>query len=334
MRRFNASKSRTWYQRKTAHVSSGKATHLHLQRGYASLTQQFVTQNRVRDKKGSEVNPFALYGLAGDDVPAPIPPDNPSVKREIPTTAWDAFALNRRDRLELRDEHVTPLRGDASLYAGRLPDRISYLGEWIGKISNQNAAVWWGVRQSGLHEGIQREILWKLKRSDAECAPHILQSWECLFEHWCIGRDESRYDFYRFKNELKDIGWSKKNIRKYEGLSRPCLTARKNFFRNAVPPQVNEETSLKDLILLKLKYNIESWTIPISDEWLAEVVSALKRNLDIGIQLETERDHYRLTDIPPIIRSDDPDIFKNAPSEGLSGAVPFYAKRFERLLRP
>ena len=285
-----------------------------------------------QDKKGYEVNPFDLYGLAGDDVPAPIHPDDYNVKRETPSTAWDAFTLNRRDRLELRDEHVTPLRGDASLYAGRLPDRINSLGEWIGKISNQNAAVWWGVRQSGLHEGMQREILWKLKRSDAECAPHILQSWECLFEHWRIGRDESRYDRYRFKNELKNIGRSKKTIRKYEELSRPRLTTRKNFFRNAVPPQVNEETSLKDLILLKLKYNIESWKIPISDEWLAEVVSALKRNLDIGIQLETERDHYRLTDIPPIIRSDDPDIFKNAPSEGLSGAVPFYANRFERLL--
>ena len=167
--------------------------------------------NPNRDENGSEVNPFALYGLAGDDVPAPIHPDDYNVKRETPSTAWDAFALNRRDRLELRDEHVTPLRGGASLYAGRLPDRINYLGGWIGKISNQNAAVWWGVRQSGLHEGIQRGILWKLKRSDAECAPHILQSWECLFEHWRIGCDESRYDFYRLKNELKDIGWSKKN---------------------------------------------------------------------------------------------------------------------------
>ena len=86
------------------------------------------------------------------------------------------------------------------------------------------------------------------------------------------------------------------------------------------------------MILLELKYNIESWKIPITDEWLAEVVSALKRNLDIGIQLETERNHYWLTDIPPIIRSDDPDICNNAPSEGLSDAVPFYANRFERLL--
>ena len=288
--------------------------------------------NPRQDEKKHCVDPFDFYGLASDVVPAPIPPDNPSVKREIPPAAWDVFALNRRDLLELRDEHVTPLRGDTSLYAGRLPDRISNLGEWISKVSNQNAAVWWGVRQLGLHKDIQWRILWKLKRSDAECAPHILKSWEFLFEHWRIGRNKSRYNCYRFKNDIKDIGWSKKIIQKYEEISRPRLTVRKNFYGNAVPPQINEKTCLKDLILIEMKYNIESWTIPISDEWLAEVVSALKRNLDIGIQLETECDHYWLTDIPPIIRSDDSDICESAPSGRLSDAVPFYAKRFERLL--
>ena len=286
-----------------------------------------------QDKKGYEVNPFALYGLASDVVPASIPQDNLSAKREIPTTAWDAFALNRRDRLELRDEHVTPLRGDTSLYAGRLPDRISNLGEWINKISKQNAAVWWGVRQSGLREGIQRQIRRNLQRSDAECAPHILQSWQYLFEHWRAECDQVRFDCHRFAHELKAVGWSRKTILKYEELSRPRLTARKNFFRNAVPPKVDEEISLEDLICLELTYNKESSNIPISDEWLAEVVSALKRNLEIGIQLESERGLYSWLDpIPPIIPSDDPDIIHFERNEGLSCAVLFYTVLFERLL--
>lgn len=285
-----------------------------------------------QDENGYEVNPFALYGLASDIVPAPIPPDDHYAKRETPSTAWDAFSLNRRDRLELRDDHITPMRGGASLVAGRLPDRINHLGVWIGKVSNQNAAVWWGARQLGLHEGIQGQIRWRLERSDVECAPHILQAWHYLFEHWRAGNVEDRLDWYRFADELKVVGWSKTAIRKYEKLSRPRLTAHSNYFRDTVPPQADQETRLQDLIRLELAYNENGPDISIPDEWLADVVAALKRNLDIGIQLETERGHYSWMDIPPIIPSDDPDISDYARNEGLSGAVLSYAALFERLL--
>ena len=287
--------------------------------------------NPGEDKHENIVYPFDIYGLASDVVPAPIHPDDYYVKREIPTTAWDAFALNRRDRLELRDEHVAPLRGDTSLYAGRLPDRINCLGSWISKVSEQNAAVWWGVRQSGLHKDIQKQIPWHLERSDTKCAPHILQSWHYLFEHWRAERDKDRLDWYDFADGLKIFGWDKSTIRKYEEFSRPRLTVHDSF-RNAVPPQADEETTLKDLIRLKLAYNEIRIKISIPDEWLAEVVSALKRNLDIGIQLETERGHYRGTNIPPINASDDPDISKYPRYKELSGAVLSYVALFQRLL--
>ena len=286
-----------------------------------------------RDKNGYKmVNPFDRYGLAGDVVPAPISQDNHTGRRETPSTAWDAFALNRRDRLELRDEHVTPLRGDASLYAGRLPDRINYLGGWISRISKQNAAVWWGSRQSGLHESIQRQIRQNLKRSDTECAPNILHSWQCLFEYWRIERDESQYDCSRFSNELKAIGWNKEIIQKYEELSRPRLTERNYITPNVVPPQVDEETNLEDLMWLEPTYNKETWAIQISDERLAEVVSTLNRNLGIGVQLETECGGYSYMMLPTIISSKAPDTFQSERKEGLPGAVLFYTTLFERLL--
>lgn len=285
-----------------------------------------------QDDGGYEVNPFALYGLASDTVPVPITPGDHYAKRETPSTAWDAFSLNRRDRLELRDDHITPLRGGAALVAGRLPDRINNLGLWVGKVSNQNAAVWWGARQLGLHEGIQGQIRWRLERGDVECAPHILQAWHYLFEHWRAGQDEDRLDWYRFADEIKVVGWSKTTIRKYEKLSRPRLTAQHNYFRKAIPPQADQETRLQDLIRLELAYNENGPEISIPDEWLADVVSALKRNLDIGIQLETERGHYSWMDIPPIMPADDPDINDYARNEGLSGAVLSYAALFERLL--
>lgn len=285
-----------------------------------------------KDKNGYEANPFALYGLASDIVPAPILPDDHYTKRETPTTAWDAFALNRRDRLELRDEQITPMRGARSLYAGQLPDRIGILGLWVGKVANQNAAVWWGARQSGLHGGIQQRIRWNLERADADCAPHILQAWHYLFDHWRAGADADHLDWYRFAHEIKVVGWNSTTVRKYEKLSRPRMTAGHNYFRSSVAPQADEKTSLGDLILLDLAYTEDSPEIAIPDEWLPNVVSALRRNLDIGIQLETERGHYRWLDIPPITPSDDPDISDYERNEGFTGAVLSYAALFERLV--
>lgn len=285
-----------------------------------------------KNEYGYEANPFALYGLASDIVPAPIPPDDHYTRRETPTTAWDAFALDRRDRLELRDEHLTAMRGGQSLYAGQLPDRIGILGLWVGKVANQNAAVWWGARQSGLHNGIQQGIRWNLERADAKCDPHILQAWHYLFDHWRAETNADRLDWYRFADEIKVVGWASTSVRKYETLSRPRMTAGHNYFRSTVAPQADDETNLGDLILLNVAYTEDSPEIPIPDEWLANVVSALKRNLDIGIQLETERGRYTWLDIPPVIPTDDQDISDYARNEGLTGAVLSYAALFEQLV--
>lgn len=287
---------------------------------------------RSGEDEGKIVDPFSFYGLASDPTPTPIHPEDFNPKRETPTTAWNAFALNRRDRKELRDEHTAPMRGERSLYAGQLPDRIGILGMWVGKVANQNAAVWWGARQGGLHGGIQQRIRWNLERGDADCDPHILQAWHYLFDHWRAGTDADRLDWYRFADEIKVVGWNSTTVRKYEKLSRPRMTAGHNYYRSAVAPQADEETSLGDLILLDLAYTEDSPDIAVPAEWLADVVSALKRNLDIGIQLETERGHYRWLDIPPIMPSDDPDISDYERNEGFTGAVLSYAILFERLV--
>jgi hypothetical protein len=284
------------------------------------------------DDEGQVIDPFQFYGLANDIVPQAIHPDDILPKRETPSTAWDAFALNGRDRAELRDEHVTVLRGGASLSAGILPDRVNLLGLWLTKVAHQNGAVWWGARQHGLHPWIQQKIRWSLERGDLGCEPHILQSWHYLFEHWRSADEDNRLDWYRFADELKVIGWSNATVRKYEALSRPKMTASHNYFRSAVPPQADEKTKVLDLLRLELKYIENSPDIMVPDEWLAEVVAALKRNLDVGIQLETETGHYSFLDIPPIIPSDDPDISGHDRSEGLRGAVLNYAAKFERLI--
>ena len=43
------------------------------------------------------VDPFDLYGLDSDEVPKRVNADDSYEKREVPPSAWDAFAPNRRD---------------------------------------------------------------------------------------------------------------------------------------------------------------------------------------------------------------------------------------------
>ena len=287
---------------------------------------------RSGENEGKIVDPFGLYGLANELAPPPILTDDFAPKQETPTTAYDAFSLNRRDRAELRDDHITVLRGRASLKAGLLPDRINLLGLWLAKVSHQNAAVWWGARQVGLHDWIQQRIRSSLNNCDVGCEPHIFQAWSYLFEHWRTAGNDDHSDWYRFANELKVVGWNKATVRKFETLSRPRLAVGYNYYRSAIPPKADEETKLADLVRLELEYLENFLKIEIPDEWLADVVSALKRNLAIGIQLENEQGHYGWLDIPPIIPSDDPDISGRDRRKGLRGAVLDYAAKFERLI--
>ncbi len=285
------------------------------------------------ENEGKIVDPFGLYRLASDLAPPTIHPNDIATKRETPSVAWDAFSLNRRDKADLRDDHIAVLRGEASLKAGPLPDRINLLGLWLAKVSHQNAAVWWGARQYGLHDSIQQSIRLSLERCDADCEPHVLQAWHYLFEHWRNVSNDDHLDWYRFADELKFVGWNKVTVHRFETLSRPRLAAGHNYYSSAVPPQFDEKLRLADLVRLELKYIENSPEIEVPDEWLADVVSALKRNLDIGIQLETEYGHYSWLDIPPIIPSDHPDIDDHDRSEGLRGAVLNYAAKFERLIK-
>ncbi|MCA8834298.1 MAG: hypothetical protein K8953_04355 [Proteobacteria bacterium] len=73
--------------------------------------------------------------------------------------------------------------------------------------------------------------------------------------------------------------------------------------------------------------------IEIPNECLANVVAALRRNLDILIRLEMEMGLYNFIDIPPIITSEDKDISDHSRTYGFAGPALYYASLFERLLK-
>ncbi|MBN4046537.1 SIR2 family protein, partial [bacterium AH-315-P15] len=111
------------------------------------------------------VDPFVLYGLDSDSIPA-TSNDEFSPKREVPSDAWDAFALNRQDRLVLAERHTSSLRDRYSWHLPSLCPRVSALGDWISIWAHHPATIWWAAQQPALHPEIKDSVRWSLSRKN------------------------------------------------------------------------------------------------------------------------------------------------------------------------
>jgi hypothetical protein len=156
-------------------------------------------------ERGDYVDPFDFYGLDSDVVPAKTNPEDHFAHREVPKGSWDAFALNRLDRLALRDENVSALRGHWARNPPRLVPRVAQLARWLTRVSDQPSAVWWAARQSALHPDIRDGIRGRLERPGEASKPEIRRAWRFLFETWDAYRDEFDRDSYDLAVQIARI---------------------------------------------------------------------------------------------------------------------------------
>jgi len=282
---------------------------------------------------GPYVDPFDLYCIDSDIPPSKVDPEDHYAKREVPTGSWDAFAPNRFDKNNLRDDNFSTFRGHRASNIPRLPSRLGQMGVWMGKVAEQPAAVWWAVRQDSLHPDIRNQIRWGLKQSKRPSTSEVRKAWRYLFEHWEQDRGEFRRDWYELKAEIEKDGWNRGVVRKYTAYSCPYLKVEPNSRGNARPPDQNEETSFRKLIRMDVEYPDSAHRINIPDEWVAPVVVELRKNLETALELETEIGGYGLNDINPIVPVESQDGDQYGRSHGLSGAVIAFSSLFERLIQ-
>ncbi|MCA8835230.1 MAG: SIR2 family protein, partial [Proteobacteria bacterium] len=142
---------------------------------------RFETPTTITQKDGTEtpVDYFNMYGLASDPNPELIDPNNPSAKREV----RDAFEINDHDKRDSKGSFTVQIKGHYALSVGNLPARLYELGTWIAKVSDQPAAVWWAVRQAGIHEQAQERIKQSLQ-DKTDVSPDIAKAWHYLFDSW------------------------------------------------------------------------------------------------------------------------------------------------------
>ena len=290
-------------------------------------------KTRKFDEFGTELtfNPFELYGLDNDKVMQKLLKNADNEKRAILATAWDAFAINNRDR----QNHFPALHGYYSINPARLPLRLTQLVIWIGKVADQPAAVWWAGKQAGLHPDIQQKIQWEISHGSKAIAPVIRQAWRYLFEdsHRDIDNDLFSLDWDYLKTIIDKDGWSSQSLRQYAALSCPYLKVESNSRQNKKPPERYEIVKLADMLSIEVEYPEHGNDIQIPDEWLSAVVCELRKNLEHAQQLEKELGGYHLYNIGSILADDDSDVDQNSRIIGLYGCVIDFSCFFERLVK-
>lgn len=280
------------------------------------------------------IDPFDLYGLDSDSQPTKSNPEGYFyTKRETPTTAWDAFELNRLDKVTFCSENLTAFRGHLANHFPHAVPRIEKLGEWLAKVCDQPAAVWWASHQSSLNHHIQRLISDELNHSDRPIDRDIRNAWRQLFEAW-----KHSEDFYEEWNALQSVikidGWSSAIVRRFGEVLRPHLSVSPPFRSNPnfFEAKANQKNK-SSLLRMDVKYPGTHKIITVPNEWCSAMIRGLRQNLELALALEQDVGDYRLMYINAWLEDNDENIDNNQITSGLSSLVIQFAKLFTQLVQ-
>ncbi len=287
---------------------------------------------RINGEQGSFVNPFDLYGLDSDPIPSKGETRADELEnRDTIKDRWDAFALNRLDHLNLRDDNLPAIRGHWAVNQATLPARLRHLGFWIGQVAHHPACIWWAAHQGGLHTEVVQTIDHELNHSGIEFLPHVRSAWRYLLEAWKQNSDANQRDWYRLKSVVENHGWSSMDVREYAAVSRPFIKVEPNFWGGPIPPGSTANSRTSDLLSSDVEYNLNLNDILVPDEWLESILRELRRNLELAIDLENELGGYGLNNIDPLLQD---ELARDAVHRlhGLPACVAHYTALFERLI--
>lgn len=281
---------------------------------------------------GQYIDPFDRYGLDSDVAPNKINPDDHYATREVPENTWDGLATSRLDRQNLHDDNYSAIRGHWATNIPKCPLRLLHISMWISKVANQPAAVWWAASQTGLHPNIQKMIKWELLQPKKIIPPEIRRAWGYLFEAWVEKRGDFDGDWYDLKAVIDKDGWDSTVVRKYATINRPYLKVGRNYIGGPTAPEWKPDISISDMLHVDVEYANPQDDTQIPDEWLAIVVSGLRKNFEHALRLETELGGYGLSNISPIIPSNVSNNDGYGRTHGLSGCVISFSSLFARLI--
>lgn len=297
---------------------------------------RFAQPGRIgkMSEERTHFDPFPAYGIDSDPVPAHADQKTAEFnRRDIPESAWSAFALTREDRQNLREDQVASLRGHYAINLPRLAARVGYLGSWLENVAHQPASVWWAAGQSGLHADIQRRIRYRMERGAGEASSVVRSAWRHLVSSWSNELDDFSVDYYQLLAEIKIDGWTAASVRELARCHRPYLKAKRAIMSSPRPPDDGPDQSLNDLLHLDVEYPGHGEDISVPEGLLPILVKELRQNLELGSALEVEAGGYGLYSLNSIDEEDDEDHSQNKHRSGINAPIFQYVKVFGHLAK-
>lgn len=280
---------------------------------------------------GPTVDPFDLYSLDSDPIPDKISPDEYSPKRDVPSGAWDAFALTKQDKWEDQSTaNDSQRRGNWFRRESCLSDRQIKLGIWLSHVANQPACVWWAVRQSWLHPSICRVVNLQISKYKTEINPAVRSAWRYLIDKWYECRIWGNSEWYSLQSNINTYGWDDISLRRFSALAKPYIGVSRDLGNRAVP-QFSSDCQLNSLVSIEVKYPELPRLNEIPQNYLSRLVIALRHVLEEALELENENGGY-LGIQCPITKDTSRGGEFSGRSRGLPAWLLYYIKHLEILI--
>ncbi|QQO18515.1 SIR2 family protein [Bradyrhizobium diazoefficiens] len=279
-------------------------------------------------ERGDYFDPFDAYGLDADAVPARISPEETFAKRDIPQDAWSCFALTRRDQEDAREDVFAGFRGYYAVNSPQLTARLSWLGNWVARVSDQPVSVWWAAKQAGIHPSLQQQI--RHTQSFDERQHTVSSAWRYLFEFWQNLGSDFYQEWFSLLGTAKREGWTESITRRFVDLHTPYISVSQAFSGSPRPPNDSDEVTIDELIHLDVEYPHSTEPVIIPDDKVRHVLRGLCKKLELGAALEEEIGGYGLYNFDSIGVPRDGEI----PSrQGISALVHLVTSLFCRLAK-
>ncbi len=274
------------------------------------------------------IDPYSVYGLDSDPLPERKDPNNSNVPRTISKELWDAFAIHKADRSDIKDEHLGDFRDRSS---PQLPNRLRHLRNWFTNVSHEPAAIWWAAKQDTLHASIRDQIDYRLKNCPEAFTSVSAQVWRYRLESWNISSRHERWDWLDLRSALEEERWSSLIARRVAEKLRPYLTAGKSWRAQSVPPNDTTEFRLQDYLKVSIECPLPTGDFTVPDEYLDYLLRRLRESLELAVTMCKEVGNYQLDHLVPLIPDNSSNINNFERANGISGLVVYLSELFAQL---
>jgi hypothetical protein len=278
------------------------------------------------------IDPFDLYGLDSDLVPASISNDDYRAKRAVPPGALNAISLTRLDRQDHGPNGLSSFSGHWATHVPLLPDRLQQIGRWLCAVAHQPATLWWVAGQQGLHPDVCASIQYQLERSDDSSSPMIRKAWRLLFESWKTSVDDFHPPWFRLRASIQRDGWHADAARQLALIRRPYMSVKRPTYGSPRPPDNSANVTLGDLMVLDVEYPQLDIDIPIPDSEVLNLTRETRKNVEHAIALEIETGGYSLASFPSIEPEEKQEGIVDQRNFGFASCILFFSGLFKRLV--